>query len=536
MTDDGKTLTFGLRLQAALMLLALLVATPQGALAQITAFKQAVAETAAEDPALSAFYRETEYEALWTGRDDAKRRTALVAALEAAGDHGLPADRYRPAALRELLAGVRSAADRGRVEVEISRLFLRYAEDIQSGVLDPGSVDAGLVLDPPRRDRLAQIRAFSQSSPAAYMRALPPQSQGYVRLLKEKRRLERLVGQGGWGAPVRAGKLEPGDSGPQVIALRDRLIRMGYMDRSAAAGYDAALQQAVQRFQRQHGLAEDGVAGDNTLAAINTQARTRLQQVIVGLERERWLNKPLGARHILVNQADFHGYVVDDGKVSFETRVVVGRTRSDLRTPEFSDVMEHMVINPTWNVPRSIATQEYLPQLKQNPNAVGHLRLIDARGRVVNRQNVDFTQFNERNFPFDMKQPPSPSNALGLVKFMFPNRYNIYLHDTPQKSLFGRNVRAFSHGCVRVQRPFELAYHLLAPQTPDPKGVFHRALDSGRETQIDLQSPVPVHLTYRTAWVDPKGGVNYRADIYGRDGRIFDALSRAGVALRAIQS
>ena len=253
------------------------------------------------------------------------------------------------------------------------------------------------------------------------------------------------------------------------------------------------------------------------------------------MERERWTNMPKGERHIMVNLADFSAKVMDNGKVTFKTRTVVGHRDSDRRSPEFSDVMEHLVINPTWNVPRSIATKEYLPMLQSNPNAVSHLTLYDGRGQVVNRGSVDFTQFNQRNFPFDIKQAPSNSNALGLVKFMFPNRHNIYLHDTPAKSLFAREVRAYSHGCIRLHKPFEFAYTLLARQTSSPKTFFHDILDTGRETQVDLEKQIPVHIMYRTAFTEAKGPMQYRRDIYGRDAKIWRALANEGVALPSVR-
>jgi murein L,D-transpeptidase YcbB/YkuD len=173
--------------------------------------------------------------------------------------------------------------------------------------------------------------------------------------------------------------------------------------------------------------------------------------------------------------------------------------------------------------------------LKSNPNAVSHIEITDSRGRVVNRGAVDFSQYSERTFPFAMRQPPSKGNALGLVKFMFPNPHNIYLHDTPAKNLFGREVRAYSHGCVRLADPFDFAYALLAKQTSDPEGDFKSVLATGRETRVDLINPVPVHLIYRTAFTTSKGHTQYRRDIYGRDAQIWRALSQAGVALRAVQ-
>jgi murein L,D-transpeptidase YcbB/YkuD len=215
---------------------------------------------------------------------------------------------------------------------------------------------------------------------------------------------------------------------------------------------------------------------------------------------------------------------------------VIGKNVPDQRTPEFSDEMDHMVVNPTWNVPRSITTKEYLPMMKRNPNAASHLKILDSRGRVVPRGSIDFAAYTERNFPYSMKQPPSDGNALGLVKFMFPNKYNIYLHDTPSKSLFQRDVRAFSHGCVRLGDPFDFAYALLSAQTDDPVGQFQRVLKTRTETVVKLDNPVPVHLVYFTAYPTSKGRMSYRRDVYGRDAAIFTALEKAGVVLEAQRS
>ena len=226
---------------------------------------------------------------------------------------------------------------------------------------------------------------------------------------------------------------------------------------------------------------------------------------------------------------------MDGGNVSFETRSVVGQNLSSHRPPEVSDEMDHMVINPSWYVPRSIIVNEYLPALRNNSGAAGHLVITDARGRTVSRA-TDFSQFSARNFPFDMRQPPGPGNALGYVKFMFPNKYNIYLHDTPSKSLFGRETRTFSHGCVRLQDPFDFAYVMLGPQEADPEAFFQSVLRSGQETRVDLEQPVPVHLVYRTAFTDTRGEMNYRKDMYGRDAKIWSALQAAGVDLRMLDS
>lgn len=511
--------------------------TPSQAVGQVTAFKQAVAEAAAQDRDLAAFYRENEYQPLWTGssRKDRRRRAALFDAVAAADDHGLPSGRYDADSLLRQLDSVRSPRDRGLAEVALSRAFLSLARDMQTGVLVPARVDSDIKRQVPYRDRKSYLTGFAQSDPAGFFRALPPKTNEYSRLMKEKLRLERVLAQGGWGPKVPADGLKPGQSGAAVVAMRNRLTAMGFLPRSATNSYDTQMLQAVQGFQVAHGLTPDGVAGSGTMAEINRSVSDRLKSIVVAMERERWMNEPKGQRHIMVNLTDFHAQIFDNDVVTFETRAVIGKNDSTRRSPEFSDEMDHMVINPTWHVPRSIAVNEYLPQMKRNRNAVGHLKLYDRRGRQVSRSSINFNAYNASNFPYAIKQPPSQRNALGLVKFMFPNKYNIYLHDTPAKNLFEREKRDYSHGCIRLQKPFEFAYTLLAKQENDPKGFFHATLNTGRETRVNMVDPVPVHIQYRTAFTRAKGPVQYRRDVYGRDGRIWDALEKAGVSLRAQQ-
>ena len=504
---------------------------------QVTAFMQAVAEAASADKDIAAYYRSVEFQPVWTGkgREFRERRSALFDALERSGEHGLVPEHYDIAGLKSQIRNARTKRDLGLVEVKISETFLDYARDVQTGMLVPSRIDDGLVRKVPYRDREKYLANFAASDPEKFIQNLAPKTPEYARLRKEKLLLERQLGRGGWGAPIRAKKLEPGDQGTAVVQLRDRLIRMGYLSRRVSTKFDADVQKAVQEFQEAHGLTADGVAGPSTIAELNVPAQERLKSIMVAMERERWTNMPKGERHVMVNLTDFSAKIIDNGKITFESRTVVGHRDTDRRSPEFSDIMEHMVINPTWNVPRSIATKEYLPMLQANPNAVSHLTLYDGRGRVVNRGAVDFSQFSARTFPFDIKQAPSNSNALGLVKFMFPNRHNIYLHDTPAKSLFSREVRAYSHGCIRLHKPFEFAYTLLAKQSSNPKGLFHDTLDTGRETQIDLVKQVPVHIMYRTAFTEAKGHMQYRRDIYGRDAKIWRALENEGVALPAVR-
>ncbi len=502
---------------------------------KVTAYKQAVAETLGEDDGIAAFYRARGFEPIWTGAgaEDQARRQALIESFSMADVHGLPAARFDAQALTRRMAQARTGRERGLLEVELSRVYLSFAHALQSGVLeDPSRVISDIKRDLPRRPDEVLLSRLTTEDPIAVFRSLVPSSPEYTRLMRAKLKLEHKIAHGGWGATVPASKLEPGQSGNAVVALRNRLVSMGYMAPSLSMRFDERMGAAVRLFQENHGLEPDGVAGATTMAQINVAPEKRLQQVMVAMERERWLNLPegRGKRHVLVNLVDFHARIIDDEKLTYKTRSVIGHQDRDRRTPEFSDVMEHMVINPYWYVPRSIIVGEYLPLLRSNPGAVGHLDIIDSRGRVVGR-GQGFGQYSGRTFPFSMRQRPGPKNALGSVKFMFPNRYNIYLHDTPSQDLFSRAVRTFSHGCIRLDDPHDFAYALLAVQHDDPVNYFQSILRSGQNTKVPLVEPVPVHLIYRTAFTQAKGHMNYRADVYDRDGLLWRALQNEGVRL-----
>ncbi len=504
---------------------------------RVTAFEQAIAGAAASDDAIAGFYRDNGYAAIWTGTEDSHiaRRSALMMAITDSVEHGLAPSRYDGDALMEMMRAAQSPRDLGLLEVEMTRSLLRLARDLQTGLVTPSQIDKSIVRKVALRDRRVTLDQFVATPPHRFFRGLAPSTAEYTRLMKEKIRLEHLLGQGGWGPQVPANALEPGDSGAAVIALRNRLIAMGYMHRNATLRYDAALQTAVQAFQTDHGLAADGVAGTTTLTEINVPVQDRLKSVIVAMERERWLGEERGKRHILVNLTDFHSKIIDDDKITFQTKSVIGALDTSKQTPEFSDMMQYLEINPDWTVPRGIIQRDYLPALQRNGNALAHLQVTDARGRVIPRGNIDFSRYTARSFPFNLRQPPGRTNALGTVKFMFPNPYAIYLHDTPDRHLFARESRAFSSGCVRLNDPHEFAYILLARQEADPKTFFDTILNSGRQTRVNLAEPVPVHLIYRTAFTTPRGKTNFRRDVYGRDTKIWEALERAGVELRAVQ-
>jgi len=423
--------------------------TGSAAVAQhFPAFQQAVAEGVSGNSGLSEFYRDTAYDDLWTGADDAPRRTAFLTALMRAGEHGLPLQRYDVPGLMEAFDAVRSERDRGALEARMSRIFLQFATDLHSGVLDPIRVDPDIVRVLPRPDAAQLMADFAKAPAAGFIRNLAPAAPEYARLFRAKHKLETAIAQGGWGPAVPQVRFAPGSSGPAVIALRNRLIAMGYLERSAVGSYDGVLQAAVQQFQMNHGIEPDGIAGAATIRALNVTPQERLRSVIVAMERERWMNIPRGERHIWVNLTDFYARIVDNDIVTFETKAIIGARSDDKHTPEFSETMKYLEINPDWTLPRSIIARSYWGALASG--GARHLQIVDASGQVVPREAINFGRYTPRTFPFNVRQPPGPTNALGEVKFMFPNPYAIYLHDTPEQHLFNTTVRAHSSGCVRA--------------------------------------------------------------------------------------
>lgn len=480
------------------------------------------------------FYAKRNFHPIWVGRKNKTRAKALIEAVSSAAKHGLPKSQYQLAKLRSALNSRRSNLD-ATAEMFATQIFLKYAHDLSSGILKPKRVSKEIAVQVPRRSELALLDAISRSNPTGFFKALVPKHPEYSRLLEEKQRLELLLMKGGFGKTIRSETLKPGISNENITKVRARLSAMKYGRLGNDPDYDDRLRIVVQQFQLDHGLKPDGIIGPGTFKVLNASAEQRLKQVIINLERERWMNRSRGKRHIVVNLADFSLSIYDDDRVTFTSNTVVGKIGKD-RTPEFHDQMTHMVVNPTWHVPKSITGKEYLPMLKEDPAFLANngMWMVDINGEAVNPVDVNLDEYDETSFPYSIKQKPSKSNALGLVKFMFPNKHNIYLHDTPSKNLFSREVRAFSHGCVRVQKPFEFAYKLLEKQTSDPISVFHSFLKTGAEQYVNLQLPVPIYIVYRTAFFAENGRVNFRNDIYGRDKIIFNALNKAGVALTSV--
>lgn len=488
-----------------------------------------LAKAAASDPTLAAFYGANGLKPVFTGPEGKVRRQALREAIINMPAHGIPVSRYRPRALAA--AGEDLAA-----EMMHARMLARLIHDLTGGVIDPAKAVPGVHRKVSRPSAARLMGKFVlNDDPAAFLARLAPQNRAYRALQTALREMSALSPPTDLPrAPEAVWRL--GMRGDGVLPLRERLASIGFAaDASDPRLYDEALSQAVARYQQAVGLEPDGVAGPNTIRRLNSDGvDARNRAVLIALERMRWMgDEDLEKRLVWVNIPEFTARILEDGEEVFRTRVVVGKTEADMQTPEFSDQMEYVVVNPRWNVPRSITVKEYLPKLKANRYAVSHLDVVDGNGNVVPRDNIDFARYTAANFPYRMRQKPSGDNALGLVKFIFPNNWNIYLHDTPTKYLFAERQRAYSHGCIRIGDPFDLAYQLLSQQSDDPRGVFHRALDSGRETWLHLKPNVPVHLVYFTAFPDDAGNIQYFNDIYGRDATIWSLMEKAGLDLGA---
>jgi murein L,D-transpeptidase YcbB/YkuD len=480
-----------------------------------------------EASALAQVYAARGHAPIWVREEG--RAAALISVLRAAEAHALPASRYRPDRLAALLE-----TDPAAAEIALSRAYLSYAADVSSGLLDPRRAASNVERAPRRPSPAALLRrAAAADDVVAHLLNLPPAGERYAGLMRRYAELRRGAD---WGPEVPEGAaLRRGDRDPRTPLLRARLEAMGDLRAAATPPadptlFDAQLAAGLRAFQRRHGLDDDGVLGPRTRDALNASPRERARQLAVNLERHRWMNFDRGARHILVNQPDYRVTLYDGDRVLFSERVVVGTEEHE--TPEFSDVMEHLVFNPSWNVPRSIATEELLPQLVADPGMLArrNMQLVGASA-PADPAGHDFSQYTAATFPYRIRQRPDPNNALGRVKFMFPNDYAIYLHDTPAKELFDRNRRAFSHGCVRVRDPMRLAALLLGEQMSDPEGFIERVLAPGSERYVNLERPLPVHLIYRTAWTDDRGRTQFREDVYGRDDEVAQALRAAGVAL-----
>jgi murein L,D-transpeptidase YcbB/YkuD len=469
---------------------------------------------------LAQFYQERQMAPLWLDTEGPSARAgALAAVLRSADQRGLDPEDYDASIITGLLAAA-TPDQRAELELRLSLGLLEITSDLASGRLEPQQVNPELFVYPHEVDPAAVIRAAAAAPDiAAFAATYEPTQQEYLRLKAALADYRALAAAGGWPTIADGPTLKPGTAGPRVAQLRARL------DVPAARGadpahFDPALVEAVKKFQALQGLEQDGLIGQNTLAELNVPAEERIRQILLNLERRRWMPDDPGDRYVFVNLADFELKVVDGPRTVFDTRVVVGAPYH--RTPVFSGEMTYIEINPYWNVPPSIARKELLPKIKEDPGylAANNFELLSDwsdSARALDPHSIDWSAVTPERFTYKLRQGPGPGNALGHIKFMFPNQFNIYLHDTPARGLFAREVRDFSHGCIRVENPETFGTFVLDRQPGWSLETINAAIAAGKRQIVSLDQPLPVHITYLTAWVNKDGSVNFRRDVYGRD-------------------
>jgi len=480
---------------------------------------------------LTRFYERRQFSPVW---DSPAKLEQLLAALAASDRHGLEPQDYHLDLLQEKLAGMeQGGVFQPELEIAATDALARLAFHLHFGKVNPEQLEPSWNFSRTMGGVSpvnALQRLLTAADLAAALNALAPQLPRYTDLVQALATHREIAAAGGWPLVTPGPTLRPGDSSPRVAQLRDRLQAAGELVAGAADTaedtklYDDALEAAVRTFQRRHGLADDGIVGARTLAALNVPAEARIDQLRVNLERVRWVFRDLGPRYVIANIARFRVTLVEDGEAIWETRAVVGRPYR--QTPVFRSEMRYLVFNPTWTVPPGILRNDLLPEILRDPTTLErrNMVLLDFQGRPVDAATVDWQSLSGRGFPFMVRQQPGPDNALGRVKFMYPNPHHVYMHDTPARDLFGQSERAFSSGCVRLEKPLEFARLLLADTGTWDDAAINRVLADGRPRTVNLPRPLPVLTIYATA-VPENGEVLFLPDIYSRDARLLAALN-----------
>ena len=455
------------------------------------------------------------------------RMQQFLARLQNASLDGLDATAYPIDALRELAADAQSggAEEGAKAELYFSAFFVAYAADLKIGRVSPQKVDPNLFRNRKTIDAFRVLTEMNKQPDAGKALSLfEPRNNHYQVLKRMLRAYTRAINDGlDWPVIGQGDSLKPGGSDGRVPKIRELLTFTGDYDGpdSASAKYDSALIEAVKKFQLRHGLEAKGLLGKQTVTAMNVRPEDRQRQIILNMERWRWMPDVLGEEHFIVNIAGFELQWVQGKSERQRMGVVVGAVAT--QTPEFSDELEYVELNPTWTVPYSIATKEMLPKLKADPYAFAEEFELFVNGKLANWGSVNWASYGSGKFPFTFRQRPGPKNALGKVKFMLPNAHNIYLHDTPAKDKFASSNRAFSHGCIRLSRPIDLAYALLGEKLGMSEALINNIWAVGATKRVVLPKKIPIHLVYATAFATERG-IEFRSDVYGRDRKLYVAL------------
>ena len=474
-------------------------------------------------------YRENGFEPYWTQVENTGK---LVSLINEAPDHGLiPAD-YNI----EQVLWIQSEQERdpstmiaAEADIVLTESLLRYSYHRRYGKIKASSIDPDINF---------KREAFSNKPPGVTLRESleAPTLQGFIELTAPSgpyytgiqhwlTQYRRLAEAGGWPAVPEGPTLKPGDVDPRVVSIRNRLEATGELPKSTVTNpmeFDGPLKTAVSEFQVRHALADDGIVGKRTVAAMNVPVEARIDQLRISLERLRWVNQEADQTFVAVNIASFRAFVYKDGNMEWSTRAMVGKDYR--RTPVFRGDIRYMEFNPTWTIPPTILRDDTLPAIKRDPNylASKNIRVIGSNGEFVDPQTVDWNRYTTM-VPYTLRQDPGPDNALGTVKFIFPNKHAVFLHDTPHRELFDQPERAFSSGCIRIEHPLKLPEWLLDDENY-PESVLQSIVDSRKTQRISLAQPIPVIITYLTASLDLDGNPLFFRDIYNFDAKVLQAL------------
>ncbi|MDY6861581.1 MAG: L,D-transpeptidase family protein [Thermodesulfobacteriota bacterium] len=491
---------------------------------------------------LPQFYeRRTYYPAFIDDTGLLSQVNSLIKTISEADKEGLIPEDYHLSKINDILSNIQQNQKKkkphniGRfvdLDLLLTDAFLIYAAHLLAGRINPETIDSEWHANRREAD-IGEIlqKSLELNKIEENLKGLLPSQEGYAMLRNALLHYREIALKGCWSSIPDGTKLKKGDRGTRVIALKASLIATGDLDKNLNISddiFDGELEQAVKKFQKRHNLYVDGVVGPFTLSALNIPVDERIRQIELNMERWRWLPQDLGQRYILVNIANFELDVVENGRPVITMSVIVGTQYR--RTPVFSDKMSYLVLNPYWHIPTSIAIKDKLILIRKDPAflAKGNIKILQGWGtetKEIDPDTIDWSGITAKNFNYRLRQDPGHLNPLGRVKFMFPNKFDVYLHDTPFKELFTKTKRTFSSGCIRVEKPIDLAEYVLKPSPDWTRLNILTAMDNGTEQTIGLPEKIPVHILYWTAWSDKDGSVQFRNDIYGRDRLLDEAMS-----------
>jgi L,D-transpeptidase YcbB len=483
---------------------------------------------------LATIYHETGAQPLWvTPQGPGEKASVILKYLNNAAQEGLRPEDYDVAKIHALWRDT-SFESLARLDTLLTFSAVKYVHDVSHGQIEAYVADPELFAEAGKQsfdpvDIIAKLTAAEDLD--SFLGELPPRNVHYQALKTGLSVYTYLAETEKWDAIDTGKTIRPGDQDSRIPAVRARLSVLAgiYTDTSQDITYDEDLEPKVSLFQELHGLKADGLIGRNTIAALNVTPAERVEQIRINMARWRWQDHDFGDEYVLVNIANFSLHAYRDGELNLILPVIVGQSQH--QTPVFSDRIKYIEINPFWNVPTSIAVKEELPELQKNPNYLveKNIRLFSSwqeDGIELDSTLIDWTLVTPGQMAgYKLRQEPGPTNALGQIKFVFPNHYAIYLHDTPAKNLFSENKRSFSHGCIRVSSPERLALFLLERNDSSwDVTKVREIIAEGTRKVLQIRRPMPVHLTYQTAWVDKSGRIHFNDDVYGRDLKLKQAL------------